>query len=226
MMLTRCPACGTTFRVTTEQIKARSGRVRCGHCRAVFDALKLLQEDATPTIVGGPSLPLLRDPPPAAPRFAVYAWAVVCLLALILLLAQAAYIFRAELALAHPGWRPQLEALCQRLDCEVPLPRKTDLLDIDGYDLRADPRQKRLLALAATLKNRAAFTQAYPHLEVTLTDAYNQPMIRKVLAPPDYLPQGADINAGFPANADIAINLRLDAGIPGASGYQLYLFYP
>ncbi len=38
-MLSRCPACATVFRVDTAQIRARDGRVRCGRCQAVFDAL-------------------------------------------------------------------------------------------------------------------------------------------------------------------------------------------
>jgi len=46
-MLTRCPSCETTFRVTPDQLKARQGRVRCGECRAVFNALDTLV-DATP----------------------------------------------------------------------------------------------------------------------------------------------------------------------------------
>ena len=36
--LTRCPGCGTVFRVTAVQLSLREGQVRCGHCRAVFDA--------------------------------------------------------------------------------------------------------------------------------------------------------------------------------------------
>ncbi len=36
--LTRCPGCGTVFRVTAAQLSLRQGQVRCGHCRAVFDA--------------------------------------------------------------------------------------------------------------------------------------------------------------------------------------------
>src|SRR5512135_535884 len=35
---TRCPGCATVFRVTPEQLALREGQVRCGHCRAVFDA--------------------------------------------------------------------------------------------------------------------------------------------------------------------------------------------
>jgi len=35
---TRCPGCSTVFRVTQAQLALREGQVRCGHCRAVFDA--------------------------------------------------------------------------------------------------------------------------------------------------------------------------------------------
>ncbi len=44
-MLTRCPACETTFRVSSEQLKARQGKVRCGECQAVFNALDSLVEE-------------------------------------------------------------------------------------------------------------------------------------------------------------------------------------
>ncbi len=35
---TRCPGCSTVFRVSDAQLALREGQVRCGHCRAVFDA--------------------------------------------------------------------------------------------------------------------------------------------------------------------------------------------
>lgn len=41
-MLTTCPNCSTTFRVTTEQLQAHNGKVRCGSCRQIFDAYKTL----------------------------------------------------------------------------------------------------------------------------------------------------------------------------------------
>lgn len=45
-MLTRCPACSTTFRVSTETLQARKGKVRCGHCMTVFNALEFLSLEA------------------------------------------------------------------------------------------------------------------------------------------------------------------------------------
>ncbi|MBL8377320.1 MAG: zinc-ribbon domain-containing protein [Burkholderiales bacterium] len=38
-MLTRCPACSTVFRLSTDQLASRHGRVRCGNCSRVFSAL-------------------------------------------------------------------------------------------------------------------------------------------------------------------------------------------
>lgn len=38
-MLTRCPGCGTSFRITTDQLVSRQGKVRCGNCQQIFSAL-------------------------------------------------------------------------------------------------------------------------------------------------------------------------------------------
>jgi predicted Zn finger-like uncharacterized protein len=46
-MLTRCPHCETTFRVTSEQLKVRQGSVRCGSCREVFNALESLADEVS-----------------------------------------------------------------------------------------------------------------------------------------------------------------------------------
>lgn len=62
MMLTRCPTCSTAFRVTPEQLRARSGKVRCGHCQNIFSALAFLEEErpnkgrANPALLDMPDL--------------------------------------------------------------------------------------------------------------------------------------------------------------------------
>ena len=50
---TRCPGCATVFRVTREQLELREGQVRCGNCRAVFDAHSHVVEAGGPA----PSVP-------------------------------------------------------------------------------------------------------------------------------------------------------------------------
>ncbi len=47
-LITRCPACGTMFKVVPDQLRISEGWVRCGHCSEVFDASANLQQDAVP----------------------------------------------------------------------------------------------------------------------------------------------------------------------------------
>lgn len=44
-MLTQCPNCQTTFRVTSEILRVAHGQVRCGRCHTQFDALERLIEE-------------------------------------------------------------------------------------------------------------------------------------------------------------------------------------
>lgn len=44
-MYTQCPKCETTFRLSAENLRQANGKVRCGDCDAVFNALEYLAED-------------------------------------------------------------------------------------------------------------------------------------------------------------------------------------
>jgi predicted Zn finger-like uncharacterized protein len=48
VLATRCPQCGTTFRVVPDQIKVRGGLVRCGICSHVFDGSATLADVVLP----------------------------------------------------------------------------------------------------------------------------------------------------------------------------------
>lgn len=60
---TRCPACGTTFRVVPDQLKISDGWVRCGHCADVFDATLYLEAWVPPA----PDQVVMQDAPVDAP---------------------------------------------------------------------------------------------------------------------------------------------------------------
>lgn len=53
----RCPTCQTLFRVNLEQLAARGGRVRCGQCAGVFNAL-----DQATVEMDDPALAAQPDP--------------------------------------------------------------------------------------------------------------------------------------------------------------------
>ena len=55
-LTTRCPNCGTAFRVQPAQLSARGGKVRCGKCGHVFDGVKnLVAEDPAPVENAAPA---------------------------------------------------------------------------------------------------------------------------------------------------------------------------
>ncbi len=47
-MLTSCPECGTTFRISSAELRVAEGLVRCGSCSATFNALLTLLDEAGP----------------------------------------------------------------------------------------------------------------------------------------------------------------------------------
>ena len=71
-LVTRCPACTTTFKVVRDQLRISDGWVRCGRCTEVFDAtLDLLDTETGLTVPPHsfvkPKPPPLTDAPVLAP---------------------------------------------------------------------------------------------------------------------------------------------------------------
>ena len=136
------------------------------------------------------------------------------------LLLQGAYFYRNELATRYPEAKPALVALCQQLACSFDTPRDAQAITIESHDLQAEPSNKNVLALVALLRNRATFAQDAPHLELTLTDAQDAALARRVFVPRDY------VAAQMAANSELPVRIMLDAGQIKAAGYRLYAFYP
>lgn len=307
-MITHCPACNTHFRVHAEQLAARAGRVRCGKCGRVFNALEHLveetaaapeertqaateamqsdgsgraetqkaaapqqavtqglpagsgvvaaQADATESVripaegsgtaEGEPRGPEAAPASPDAPRGAEIAafgfgpaaqpqpakparrwlWMSGALLLLFTLLAQLLYQYRSAIIVLVPEAKPYAASLCALLACDLPLPRRIEQLSIEASDLQADTTNPNVMVLSATLKNRAVFSQQHPLLELTLTDSQDQPVVRRVLAPADYLGKTANVQAGFAANSEFAVKVFIESSQVKATGYRLYLFFP
>jgi predicted Zn finger-like uncharacterized protein len=171
--------------------------------------------DFGPAAAAGPGQPRRRWP-----------WLAGAFLLLALLLVQAAYQYRGAIVLLVPETKPYAAALCATLGCELPLPRRVELMSIEASDLQADTTNPNVMVLSATLKNRAVFNQQHPLLELTLTDAQDQPVVRRVLAPQEYVGKAANAQIGFAANSEISIKVFIESSQVKATGYRLYLFYP
>jgi predicted Zn finger-like uncharacterized protein len=242
-LVTRCPVCGTAFRVQRDQLAARAGAVRCGKCGNVFDGVAALVEEGAERLSVEPSPQLglfdpTRKPAPAAvaaaddaplPEFLIeqpepsrwraLLWLVLCLAALAALGAQV-YRLRTELTALIPELRPAFEAGCRLAGCAVPLPRRPELIRIVSDDMH-DDRDRQVYVLNALLRNVGRFPQQYPDLELTLTEA-GKPVTRRVLRPPEYA--GARAGSGFDAGAEEPLRVYIDAKTVRASGYELCIY--
>ena len=142
------------------------------------------------------------------------------------LVVQGAWHYRDAIAAHWPSTRPLLSSLCAATGCTIRPLREIAWLSIDASDLQADAAHKGLLTLSATVRNRANYAVAFPHLELTLTDAQDNVVVRRALAPQEYAGGTADVGAGIARNGEVAVKLFIDASATTQAGYRVYLFYP
>jgi predicted Zn finger-like uncharacterized protein len=240
--VTRCPKCGTAFRISDAQLSARSGQARCGRCGNVFDAREGMVPDVSApaastvkpqnnadtrrTRPGAPSRPFDVAPGATPVARSTWPWWLASAAALVALTAQFAFHFRGEIALVWPAAKPSLTRACEELGCDLPLPKRAELMSIEASDLQADGTNPGVMVLTATLRNRAAFPQQFPDLELTLTNAQDQAVARRVLYARDYLGRASNGDAGFAGNSEISVRVFIEASALKPTGYRLYLFYP
>ena len=62
---TRCPSCGTKFKVVADQLRISEGWVRCGQCEEVFDARLTLESPDKPSAPVAPAALAAPVPAPA-----------------------------------------------------------------------------------------------------------------------------------------------------------------
>ena len=128
---------------------------------------------------------------------------------------------------AHaPAMRPVLVQMCGVAGCSIRPLRDVAALSIEASDLQADPSHRGLLILTATIRNRAVYPIGYPHLELTLTDAQDQVVVRRALGPAEYASGTANVAQGIAPNAEVPVKLFIDASATTQAGYRLYLFFP
>lgn len=254
---TQCPACGTRFKASQQQLEAFHGMVRCGHCHAAFNAvenrissegtpqlnLPIVEEDASPQEV--PDTPPTKrkaeqvrlnltssrpsgeveqaETEPAGSHKG--AWIAGNVLLVIILLGQLTYLFRVELAARLPGIKPALVAACETLQCSVPLPHEINDMAIETSNMESDPAQPGVITLTVVLHNLADYAQAYPNLELTLTDMGDNPVGRRILMPEEYLKDPANAETGLAGHRENEVRLAIDASSLKPVGYQLFLTY-
>lgn len=140
---------------------------------------------------------------------------------LAVLAGQVAVHERNRLAAMEPRLRPALLALCEPLECALAPQRQISDVVIDSSSFNKARGDSYVLAI--TMKSRATLPLEMPAVELTLTDAQDQPVLRRVLLPsemsaPQELPAGGEWNA--------AVSVLVTTGGARVAGYRLLAFYP
>lgn len=147
---------------------------------------------------------------------------LVMLLLLCVLAVQVAVQERSRIAAMDVRARPWLRQLCAHLGCTLAPRRQIADLVIDSSSFDNKPRGDGSL-LSVTVKNRAEIPLAMPAVELTLTDAQDQPVLRRVLLPAD-LAAPAELPARGEWSASISVVVT--SGASRVSGYRVSTFYP
>jgi predicted Zn finger-like uncharacterized protein len=139
-----------------------------------------------------------------------------------------------RIAAQWPQSKPWLSQLCQHAGCQVQALKRIEAITVDASSFNRINKNNAAIEaptqsykLALTLKNTAALPVALPHVELSLQDAQDQPILRRVLSPADL---GTGLQALAPAQ-DLAgsLTLQIDtAQLAGnrISGYRVLAFYP
>lgn len=151
--------------------------------------------------------------------------ACTCLLLLLGALGQAAYAFRGQIAARFPQVKPLLATACAALACRIELPMQIESVTIESSELQALAPDKNTFALSLLLRNRSSTVEAWPNIELTLNDTGEQPLVRRVFLPREYLSPAQNELQGFAANTEQPLKIYFELATQKAAGYRVYLFY-
>ena len=238
MHITHCPQCETAFKVSPQQLALAKGWVRCGRCAHVFEAHLYFD---SPIQVPQPPTPSHDAPelfrsavtPPTALHEAhnfstettpnlggrAYVWHVCAGMLVILLLWQLLMVQRNWLGSEEPALRPLLSAMCR---CEILWPMEPEAVLIESSSFTENPEGGYTVQLR--LKNTQHHAVAMPALELNLTDAQDQVLVRRVfrakeLAAKDHLQALRDVRTTLHFDLDDKVSKRI-------TGFRAIVFYP
>ena len=169
---------------------------------------------------------LTTNPQFAKPKTKVSVWLVF--LGLVLAISaglQSVYYLRTSIAADYPQFKPYLVQACVALKCEISLPKNLDFFALDDTDMQEDYEHKNVIKFSSLLINNAPYAQAYPNIELTLTDTADQPVLRKLIKPSEYLASNTNADAGIDSREEMRINLSINVTDVAVAGYRVLPIY-
>lgn len=171
----------------------------------------------------------------------------ICLIAVgvAAFLLQGVYVFRVQIAQSLPDTRPRLEALCEKIGCDMPWTRKPEHILVvhsslqsqvdDNKDKNNDVENSSEATddlgdttdyiLQVVLRNTYDLDQEWPSLVLELTDAAGAKIARKNITAQHYL-RSEYINKPFSASSEYQVQLPIKLQGLKVNGYQVTTFFP
>lgn len=156
-----------------------------GEADASLDTTTTAPAGATAVVAGPDPAVTFASRGTAPGRRAHWRWPLIVLLALVLAL-QVLLADRARLA-EDPRWRPLLETVCGTLGCELPPWHEPAAFTMLDRKVRPATHASGALRVDATFRNDARWSQAWPPLQLALSDADGRVLGSRVFLPQDYL---------------------------------------
>lgn len=130
---------------------------------------------------------------------------------------------RNRLLALEPELKPWLMAFCAPLNCKLSALQQKDSIVIDGAAFTKITRNS--YRLNFTVKNTSTLALAVPSIELTLTDASEQPVLRRVFTPAELDLKADTLAAGSEWSASLAMLVNPSGTVSSIVGYRLYVFY-
>jgi predicted Zn finger-like uncharacterized protein len=149
---------------------------------------------------------------------------------------QVVFSQRNHLAAANPALATSFESVCQAVGCKMEPFKNIDAFKIDSSSFQkapvisgntaGDAAQAHAYALKLTLKNSSDIPVAMPAVELTLTEAGDKPVLRRVLLAKDLGFNGTTLAANGDWTGEMILAVNANPATAPVSGYRVLLFYP
>jgi predicted Zn finger-like uncharacterized protein len=150
---------------------------------------------------------------------------LLCFLLITVAALQSIYFLRSKIAAEYPQFKPYLAQACATLQCKIDLPANLDLFVIDDSDMQESENYANVIDFSSLLINNANYAQAYPNIELTLTDTDDQPVVRRLIKPSEYLKSNANVAAGMAGKDEVRVKLAINVADLSVAGYRVMLAY-
>ena len=91
--------------------------------------------------------------------------------------------------------------------------------------MQEDDNYQGVINFSSSLINNANYAQTFPNIELTLTNIDDQPVLRRLIKPSEYLQNKPNLNVGLGAHEEIHIKLAIHASNVPVAGYRVLLVY-